>query len=107
MLNFKQQISKFKSEFQLEPALNLIILLMMVSILFIASLALYRPISIQQYHFVQQLALQEAYPKTQAMALELSKQEFIRSMDYYRLIYAKHYESSHIRTYPAASYETQ
>lgn len=104
MLIFKQQILKFKSEYQVESVLNLLLFAVILTIFIVASLALYRPISVQQYLVVQQLAQQEAYPKTQHMALNMSVQETIRFKDYYRLVYAKHYESSHIKIYPAASF---
>ena len=107
MLISKQQFLKFKSEFQIESALNILILAVILTIFLLASLALYRPITVQQYQVVQQLAHQEVYPKTQNMALDLTAKEQIRSKDYYRLVYAKHYESSHIKTYPAASFESQ
>jgi competence protein ComGC len=103
MLSLKEKFLKFKSEFELEYMLNVFVVIIISVILFLACLSLYRPITTLQYQHVKLLAKQESYPKTQAMALELTHEETIRSADYYRLMYAKHYESSHRKTYPAAT----
>lgn len=103
MLIFKEQISKFKSEFQIEYVLNVLVASVILIILVLSSVALYRPISATEYQQVVFLSYQESYPKTQYMAMLLTKQDTIRSADYYRLIYAKHYEASKIKQYPGST----
>ena len=99
----KEKFLKFKSEFQIEHILNFVVAFIIAIILIIACVSMYRPIDRVQFQQVKRLAQQEVYPKTQAMADQLIHQEVIRSSDYYRLMYAKHYESSKLRIYPAAS----
>lgn len=103
----KENLLKFKSEFQAEYVLNILVAVIIVVILILSCLAIYRPINTIQYQEVKKLAKQELYPKTQAMAAELTHQEVIRSSDYYRLIYARHYESSKLQIYPAATMDGQ
>lgn len=103
----KENLLKFKSEFEAEYVLNIVVSVIIAVILVLACLAMYRPINTTQYQEVRKLAKQELYPKTQAMAVELTHQDEIRSSDYYRLIYAKHYESSKLKIYPAATIDGQ
>ncbi|OTG82931.1 hypothetical protein [Acinetobacter sp. ANC 4648] len=101
MLISKDQFLKFKSQFKLEDLLNIVVVLVILSIIFCAVLALKRPIESQKYDKVRLLTEQQQYPSTQKMANYLILQDNIAASDYFRLMWAHYAESSKIKEYPA------
>ncbi|OTG65147.1 hypothetical protein [Acinetobacter silvestris] len=101
MLISKDQFLKFKSKFNLEDVLNTVVVLVILSIIFCAVLALKRPIESQKYHKVMLLTEQYTYPATQKMANHLILQDDIVTSDYFRLMWAHRTESSKVKEYPA------
>lgn len=101
MLIYKDQLLKFKSQFKFEYLLNTVVVVVILSIIFCAVLALKRPIEPQKYRKVVRLTKQHAYPATQKMANHLMLQENITASDYFRLMWAHHAESSKVKQYPA------
>lgn len=107
MLISKDQILKFKAQFQIEYVFNAILAVIIAFILVTAIYGLVRPVSLDQFSQVIQLSKQQAFPETQEMARELLIQEKIRNVDFYRLMHAHHYEFSRINQYPAMALEDE
>ena len=78
---------------------------MVVVILFLAALALYRPLSISQITQIRQLSEQQNLPQTQDLALALLEQQHIRRGQYLKLMQAYQQESLRARQLPPLSVE--
>lgn len=105
MLSFKQYFLKLKSTFSFEVTHNTLLVVIVFSIIFTGSYALFRPVNTQQFEQIVLLKKQYTLPKTQAMAYHLTSKDKISNADFYRLMYAYYYESSHIKEYPALNPE--
>ena len=105
MLSFKEYRLKFQSKFPFDLTQHSMMLVVIASILLLSSYALFRPINAIQYQQVQVLAAQYSYPKTQAMAAELTAQDKVSTAEFFRLLYAMDFESSKIQKYPALNIE--
>ena len=97
----KAQILKIQASFKLEYVLNMIVIIMIVICMMMTLNTLLKPVSQEDFNEIHGLAVQESYPKTQKMAKSLMQHQPIQTVDYFRLIRAYHYESSHIKRYPA------
>ncbi|WP_180114565.1 hypothetical protein [Acinetobacter sp. YH12063] len=100
-----EKIIQFKYKIQLEQIYNIFVSVMIVVILVLAVIALYRPISVQQYQNVSRLALQQSYPETQEMAMLLRQQDRIRVGAYLKLMHAYQMESVRAHQLPALAEE--
>ena len=78
---------------------------MVVVILFLAALALYRPLNISQITQIRQLSEQQNLPQTQDLALALLEQQHIRRGQYLKLMQAYQQESLRARQLPPLSVE--
>ncbi|OTG77618.1 hypothetical protein B9T33_14835 [Acinetobacter sp. ANC 5054] len=96
-----EKIIQFKSKIQLEQLYNIFVSVMIAVILVLAVIALFRPISIQQYRNVAQLAMQQSYPETQEMAETLQQQKQIKVGSYLKLMHAYQMESVRAHQLPA------
>lgn len=105
MLSFKEYFLKIKTNFPFEVTHNTLLIMIVMSIIMTASYALFRPVNTQQFEQIGLLKNQHTLPKTQAMAHHLALKDKISNADFYRLMYAYHYESSHIKEYPALNIE--
>lgn len=92
-----QKIVQFKSELKLESIYNLVVIIIIFVILFLASTALYRPISMQQFENIRQLSTQAQYPDTQNMATVLKQKSPISYGQYLKLMQAYQLESRRAR----------
>lgn len=101
MHKFKGYIQKLYSAFPLESFLNFFVVCMIVGMVFLATLALIRPITPTQYQHITQYSQQAAYPKTQQLALHLRQQQQISIAEYFRFLRAYNFEKQHIKEYPA------
>ena len=101
MRKFKGHFQKLYSSFPMENILNYFIIGMISVILIVATFALLRPISSDQYRLVKQYSKQATLPKTQKIANQLQHQDVIKKIEYLRLLRAYHFENSHIKEYPA------
>ena len=69
--------------------------------IFLATLALLRPINPSQYKNIVEYSQQAAYPKTQSLALHMCQQQHISIAEYFRLLRAYHFEKQRIKQYPS------
>ncbi|MGE8539298.1 MAG: hypothetical protein ACN6NI_08435 [Acinetobacter sp.] len=100
-----EKLSQFFSKIKLEQIYNSVVIFIVVVILFLATFALYRPLSISQITQIQQLSEQQSLPQTQDMALALLKQQPIRRGQYLKLMQAYQQESLRARQLPPVSVE--
>ena len=100
-----EKIIQFKSKIQLEQVYNIFVSMMIAIILILAVIALCRPISVQQYQNVSNLAVQQSYPETQEMAELLKQQDKIRMAAYLKLMHAYQMESVRAHQLPALAEE--
>ncbi|MGE8652549.1 hypothetical protein [Acinetobacter gandensis] len=100
-----EKIIQFKSKIQLEQVYNIFVSMMIAIILILAVIALCRPISVQQYQNVSNLAVQQSYPETQEMAVLLKQQDKIRMAAYLKLMHAYQMESVRAHQLPALAEE--
>lgn len=107
MLISKNLLLKIKSNLDAEHILNGLLGLIVLIIILLSSIALYTPISHQQFQNVQRLSGQQSLPATQHMAIQLMHAETISSAHYLRLMHAHDHESSKIRQYPAMAIEDE
>lgn len=107
MHSAKQKVLHFFHQFKLENFYYLLVFSIIVAILFIASFALFRPVSFSQYQQVRQLAHQAYYPSTQDMATELMKKQQVTIGHYLKLMRAYHAEQSRAKEFPALADETR
>lgn len=87
-----QKIIRFKAELKLEYLYNILIVFIITIILFLASFALYRPISVLQFKNIIHLSTQASYPHTQVIALMLVQQHKVSHVQYFKLMQAYQWE---------------
>lgn len=93
MRKFKDYFQKLYSSFPVENILNSLVVIISASTIFLAILALIRPINPDQYKYVVQYSQQAANPKTQKIAHQLRSQDRIYVFEYLRLLRAYHFEN--------------
>ncbi|MDN5491080.1 MAG: hypothetical protein L0G98_11075 [Acinetobacter sp.] len=81
--------------------MNSLVVIISASTIFLAILALTRPINPDQYKYVVQYSQQAANPKTQKIAHQLRSQDRIYVVEYLRLLRAYHFENQQVKRYPA------
>lgn len=97
-----QKIQQFKQRWTLEQIYNASVGGIIFLILLIALIALYRPISAQQYQSLYMLAEQEHHPESQKIALSLTTQaQKISVGQYLKLMHVYQYEEKRAKTLPA------
>ena len=97
-----QKIQQFKQRWTLEQIYNASVGGIIFLILIFALIALYRPISAQQYQSLYMLATQEHHPESQRIALSLAeKEQKISVGQYLKLMHVYQYEEKRARTLPA------
>ncbi|MFW2080876.1 hypothetical protein ACNPQK_07865 [Acinetobacter guillouiae] len=101
MRKFKDYFQKLYSSFPVENILNSLVVIISASTIFLAILALIRPINPDQYKYVVQYSQQAANPKTQKIAHQLRSQDRIYVVEYLRLLRAYHFENQQVKRYPA------
>ena len=101
MRKFKDYFQKLYSSFPVENILNSLVVIISASTIFLAILALTRPINPDQYKYVMQYSQQAANPKTQKIANQLRRQDRIYVVEYLRLLRAYHFENQQVKRYPA------
>ena len=101
MHKVKDYFQKLYFSFPLENFLNIFVVCVIAAMIFLASLALSRPINSAQYQSIHQYSQQAALPKTQQLAQHLQQQEQISRAEYLRLLRAYHFEKQRIKEYPA------
>lgn len=101
MRKFKDYFQKLYSSFPMENILNSLVVIISASMIFLAILALTRPINPDQYKYVVQYSQQAANPKTQKIAHQLRSQDRIYVVEYLRLLRAYHFENQQVKRYPA------
>ncbi|MDN5624681.1 MAG: hypothetical protein L0G93_19175 [Acinetobacter sp.] len=101
MRKFKDYFQKLYSSFPMENILNSLVVIISASTIFLAILALTRPINPDQYKYVVQYSQQAANPKTQKIAHQLRSQDRIYVVEYLRLLRAYHFENQQVKRYPA------
>ena len=101
MQKFKDYFQKLYSSFPVENILNSLVVIISASTIFLAILALIRPINPDQYKYVVQYSQQAANPKTQKIAHQLRSQDRIYVVEYLRLLRAYHFENQQVKRYPA------
>lgn len=87
-----EKIVQLKSEIKLEYFYNILIVSIITIIIFLASFALYRPISVLQFQNIVQLSAQANYPDTQRIALLLVQQPKVLYVEYFKLMQAYQWE---------------
>lgn len=101
MRKFKDYFQKLYSSFPVENILNSLVVIISASTIFLAIMALTRPINPDQYKYVVQYSQQAANPKTQKIAHQLRSQDRIYVVEYLRLLRAYHFENQQVKRYPA------
>ena len=101
MRKFKDYFQKLYCSFPVENILNSLVVVISASSIFLAILALTRPINPNQYKYVVQYSQQAANPKTQKIAHQLRSQDRIYVVEYLRLLRAYHFENQQVKRYPA------
>jgi hypothetical protein len=101
MRKFKDYFQKLYSSFPVENILNSLVVIISASTVFLAILALTRPINPDQYKYVVEYSQQAANPKTQKIAHQLRSQDRIYVVEYLRLLRAYHFENQQVKRYPA------
>ena len=106
MHSAKQKIIQFYRHFKLENFYYFLVLLIIVAILFLATFALFRPVTPDQYLQVRQLAQQAYYPSTQDMASQLIQKKKMTRGHYLKLMRAYHVEKNQARELPPLADDT-
>ena len=101
MQKFKDYFQKLFYSFPVEKILNSFVVVIIALMIFLAALALTRPINPDQYKYVMQYSQQAANPKTQKIANQLRRQDRIYVVEYLRLLRAYHFENQQVKRYPA------
>ena len=81
--------------------MNCFVAVIIALMIFLAILALTRPINPNQYKYVLQYSQQASNPKTQKIANQLRSQDRIYVVEYLRLLRAYHFENQQVKRYPA------
>lgn len=92
---------QFISQLKLEQIYNIVVLSIIFIILTLASVALYRPVGVQQFQNVERLSQQSMYANTQDMAVHLLNQRPIRYVHYLKLMQAHQMEQDRAQQLPA------
>lgn len=100
-----EKILQIKSKIKLEQLYNIFVSLIVVLILILASIALNRPISVQQFHNVLKISEQQICPESQEFAIVLSQQYQVNMKQYLTLMQAYHSESTKAHQLPALAEE--
>ena len=98
-----QKIIQFKTEFKLEQVYNAFVVLIIALILILAASALHRPINVERFNTVKQIANQSIYPDTQNMAQALLAQPEISFGQYLKLMQAHQMEMTQAKQLPPVS----
>lgn len=106
MHSAKQKIIHFLNQFKLENLYYFLVLLIIGAILFLATFALFRPVTPEQYHQIKQLSRQAYYPYTQDMADQLLYKHQITIGLYLKLMRAYHVEKNQAQELPPLADET-
>ncbi|MDM1754834.1 hypothetical protein HX122_07600 [Acinetobacter towneri] len=101
MHNAIQKTIQFISQLKLEQIYNIVVLSIIFIILTLASVALYRPVGVQQFQNVERLSQQSMYANTQDMAVRLLNQRPIRYVYYLKLMQAHQMEQDRAQQLPA------
>nr|WP_315278773.1 hypothetical protein [uncultured Acinetobacter sp.] len=101
MHNAIQKTIQFISQLKLEQIYNIVVLSIIFIILTLASVALYRPIGVQQFQNVELLSQQSMYANTQDMAVHLLNHRPIRYVHYLKLMQAHRMEQDRAQQLPA------
>lgn len=99
------RIKHIKANIKLEQIYNFLLSSIIVIILSFSMVALYRPITAQQYKNIYQIAHKSNYMETQEMALALLGQDQIRVGQYLKLMTALQVESNQAKQLPPISLE--
>lgn len=88
-----EKIRTFLSKLTLEQIYNSVFIFIVLFIIVLASVALYRPVTMVQSEQIQQLSIQQQLPQTQDMAITLLEQPSIYRGQYLKLMQAYQQES--------------
>lgn len=99
------KISELKTHFNVEKFYNVVVVVLIGGILWVASSALKRPVSPAQYQYVVQLTQQYSYPDTQRYAEHLSQAETLDLRTYFKLLHLYQMESKANYHLPAQNVE--
>ena len=96
-----EKIRTFLSKLTLEQIYNSVFVFIVLFIIVLASVALYRPVTMVQSEQIQQLSIQQQLPQTQDMAVALLEQPSIYRGQYLKLMQAYQQESVRAHQLPA------
>lgn len=96
-----EKIRTYWSKLTLEQIYNSVFIFIIFLIMVLASVALYRPVTMIQSQQIQQLSTQQQLPQTQDMALALLDQPEIYRGQYLKLMQAYQQESVRAHQLPA------
>ena len=106
MHSAKQKIIHFFNQFKLENLYYFLVALIIAAILFLATFALFRPVTPEQYHQIKQLSQQASYPSTQDMADQLLYKHQVTIGHYLKLMRAYHTEKNRAKELPPLADDT-
>ncbi len=106
MHSAKQKIIHFFYQFKLENLYYFLVALIIGAILFLATFALFRPVTPEQYHQIKQLSQQASYPSTQDMADQLLYKHQVTIGHYLKLMRAYHTEKNRAKELPPLADDT-
>ncbi|MFH7347794.1 hypothetical protein L1A45_04000 [Acinetobacter variabilis] len=98
-----KKLSDFLNKIKLEQIYNAVVIFIVALILFLATFAIYRPLTTSQFNLLLQLAEQQSLPQTQDMAQTLLQQQRIHRGQYLKLMQAYQQESLRARQLPPVS----
>lgn len=98
-----KKLSDFLNKIKLEQIYNAVVIFIVALILFLATFAIYRPLTTSQFNLLQELAEQQSLPQTQDMAQTLLQQQRIHRGQYLKLMQAYQQESLRARQLPPVS----
>ncbi|WP_180003763.1 MULTISPECIES: hypothetical protein [unclassified Acinetobacter] len=98
-----KKLSDFLNKIKLEQIYNAVVIFIVALILYLATFAIYRPLTTSQFNLLLQLAEQQSLPQTQDMAQTLLQQQRIHRGQYLKLMQAYQQESLRARQLPPVS----
>ena len=101
MFIVKKNLEKIKNQLNVDRLSYVVIAILLILFMFNAVQLYRKPIDDVQYQRVVEFALQAQFPQTQQFAQQLLIQKQINTVNYLKLIYAQHFESSKIRQQPS------
>lgn len=101
MISIQYQFTKISSQLNIEKIQNILILMIIFLIIFVAALALNRPVNKVHYQQVVELSHQNRFEASQSMATSMLAQEHIKNIDFYRLLNAYRIERNKVNIIPA------